>query len=114
MRFNQAGSGSRPSEVEGADGGRSQRCSRLERSFGCEGQVVKVLQVVKDWLSAVTLSAMHLSHEQRFYGRNRPTVLYLLPLFCVFQSSTTRPCPLLLKDARKLLLFLKMLNAGRV
>lgn len=67
-----------------------------------------------DWLSAVTLSAVHLSHEQRFYGRNRPTVLYLLPLFCVFQSSTTRPCRLLLKHTRKLLLFLKMFNAGCV
>lgn len=46
-RFNQAGGGSAQSEVEGADSAQSQRCSRLERSFGCEAQAVKVLQAVK-------------------------------------------------------------------
>lgn len=37
-----------------------------------------------DWLSAVTLSAVHLSHEQRFYGRNRLTVyIFTTTVLCI-------------------------------
>lgn len=71
---------STPSEAEGADSGQSQWCSRLERSFGCEGQVVKVLQVVKGRPCTCHLNSASMAVIERQFYIYHPCFVYFGPL----------------------------------